>query len=141
MNKRIDLHELLQKKAYDHAVICTYSFDPIFFEDYCLEKFSSLKNNPNITIILDKKIYDQSLHQESNRPKQANLRYLMHPIDCPGNFHIKLFLFVSKNKGLLVLGSHNFTRPGLTANAEYSGAYEYEVGKNEIHQNLYQAAF
>ena len=57
--ERLNLHDQLQKKSYDHAVICTFSFDPIFFEDYCLLKFNSLNNNGNITVNVDLGTYEK----------------------------------------------------------------------------------
>jgi hypothetical protein len=39
---RLDLHKLLDSGSYDHAVILTYTFDPLFFEDYCLANLGTL---------------------------------------------------------------------------------------------------
>ena len=80
--ERLDLHEALRRQAYDHAVICTYTFDPNFFEEYCLEEFKSLRNTGNITVLVDRGTYEKAiLGPETERPKQANLRYLLHPVD------------------------------------------------------------
>lgn len=138
----LNLHDLLRSISYDHAVICTYTFDPIFFEEYCLEKFNSLKTNGNITVIVDYETYFHAITGPSdNRPKQANIRYLFHPISVPGRFHAKLFLLVSRNKGRLVIGSANFTKPGIISNAELVNYYDYETEKNEDFKPLFQTAF
>lgn len=139
---KINLHELLQEKTYDHAVICTYRFDPIFFEDYCLTKFNALKNNGNITVIVDHETYSNIIHSiEIHKPKQANLRYLLHPVSVPGVFHSKLYFFASKHKGRLIIGSSNLTRPGITSNAEMNGCYDFEEGKKEYFKPLFKAAY
>lgn len=139
---RFDLHEALNDKSYDHAVICTFNFDAPFFEDYCLERFNSLSHNGNVTVILDRGIYEKAiLGTEAHKPKVANIRYLLHPVSVPGVFHPKLFLLVSKNKGRLIIGSANFTRPGITSNAELVGCYDYEAEKNESLKPLFQSAF
>ncbi len=139
---RIDLLEALNGKSYDHAVICTYSFESSFFEGYCLDRLSSLTNNGNISVITDRSIYEGLLAgAESRKPKIANLRYLLHPISVPGVFHPKLFLLVSKNRGRLIIGSANFTRPGITSNAEIAGCYDYEVEKDESLKSIFQSAF
>lgn len=139
---RFNLHEALNKKSFDHAIICTFTFDPAFFEQYCLEKFRSLSNNGNITVFTDKTIYEQILlGPESTRPKSANLRYLLFPVSVPGVFHPKIFLFVSKNKGTLFIGSANFTRSGLTSNAEMIASFDYEAEKDERHKHLFQQTF
>ena len=139
---KFDLHEALNSRSYDHAVICTFTFDASFFEEYCLEKFSSLCNNGNITVILDRGMYERIiLGPESERPRKANLRYLLHPISTPGVFHPKVFLLASKNKVRLIIGSANFTRPGITSNAEMVGCYDYDADKDESFRYLFQAVF
>jgi HKD family nuclease len=139
---RFDLHEALNSKSYDHAVVCTFTFEAPFFEDYCLDRLSSLSNNGNISVILDRGVYEKAITgTESHRPKRANLHYLLHPISVPGVFHPKLFLLVSRNRGRLVIGSANFTRPGITSNAEMVGCYDYEAEKDELLRPLFQAAF
>lgn len=139
---KFDLREALNKRTYDHAVICSFNFDIPFFEEYCLEKLSTLSNNSNITVFIDKGIYEEIiLGAESQRPQKANLRYLLYPVSVPGVFHPKLFLLASKNKGKLFIGSANFTRSGISSNAEIVGYYEYETEKNEQYKHLFQQAF
>ena len=29
---RLDLHDALSRRAYNNAILCTYTFDPLFFE-------------------------------------------------------------------------------------------------------------
>jgi len=139
---KIDLREILNKRTYDHAVICSFTFDPSFFEEYCLEKFSTFSSNGNITIFIDKGFYEKILlGAETQRPLKANLRYLLYPVSVKGVFHPKLILLASKNKGKLIIGSANFTRAGITSNAELVGFYEYETDKNEQYKFLFQRAF
>lgn len=59
----LNLHDLLYHSSYNHAVICTYTFEPDFFEEYCLEKFNSLKTNGNITVIVDHETYVQAIYR------------------------------------------------------------------------------
>lgn len=139
---RFNLHNALDSKSYDHAVICTYTFESPFFEDYCLDRLCSLSNNGNISVLTDRSVYEKALTgPESQKPKVANIRYLLHPISVSGVFHSKLFLFLSKTKGRLIVGSANFTRPGITSNAELIGCYDYEGEKNETLKPLFRSAF
>ena len=139
---RLNLHEEISSQPFQHAIISTFSFDPVFFEEYCLVKFNSLKNNPNITVFIDSQTYEKAITEpEQHRPKQANLRYLLHPIKVPGVFHPKIFMFLNKKKGKLIIGSANFTRPGITSNAELVNSYEFDLDKNIELQWLFQAAF
>lgn len=140
---KINLHEALYRKSYDHAVICTFTFDPSFFEEYCLEKFSALSNNGNISVLVDSGIYKKAiLSPESLKPKKANLRYLLHPVSISrGVFHPKITLLASEKKGRLIIGSSNFTRPGLTSNAEMAGVFDFEIEREESFKFLFQAVF
>jgi hypothetical protein len=141
-NSRFDLHEALDRWSFDHGVICTYTFDPRFFEEYCLERLTSLSHNGNLTVMLDRGVYERALADpESHRPRRANLRYLLHPVATRGVFHPKIFLLAGKSKGRLIVGSANATRPGITSNAELVGCYDYEEGEAEDFLPLFRAAF
>src|SRR4051794_19038971 len=99
---KLDLHARLKKHAFDHALIATYTFGTRFFEDYALENFKSLQQNGNISILLDHSEYHDILgaatQDDESFPKQANLRYLLHPIRVPGCFHPKIFFFAGKQR-------------------------------------------
>src|SRR5687768_10583479 len=117
MAKRFDLHDALKKTRYDHAVFCTFAFEPQFFEGYCLDRFKALNENNNVSVLMDRRMYDGLLDcPASEWPRLAGVRYLLHPVRVPGVFHPKLFLLASKDRGLLVVGSANLTRAGLTTN-------------------------
>ena len=135
--KRLDLNQLLDSASFDHAVILTYTFDPIFFEEYCLANYESLSGCGSISVLLDSGIYNKIVTGPQNdRPKQANLRYLLHPVSVPGVFHPKLILLTSATRGLLLVGSANFTRPGLTANAELVGSFDFKLKERETFRPL-----
>lgn len=132
----------MNRFSFDHAVICTYTFDPAFFEEYCLEQFKALNNNGNITVFTDGAVYSELAESQSfERPKLANIRYLLHPISVPGVFHPKIFLFANQKRGLLIIGSANFTKPGITSNAELIGYFEFLLEKDEEHLALFQDSF
>ena len=139
-HSRVNLHEALVKPSFDHAVICTYTFDPLFFENYCLEKFSSL-SHANISILTDRSTYLKAIRcSGTNRPRLVNLRYLLHPIDVNRRFHPKLFLFTAQKTGRLIVGSANFTRSGLTTNAEVVDVFDFALDKEETTLPLFQEA-
>jgi hypothetical protein len=142
MTDRIDLHDMLSKWSFEHAVLCTFAFDSDFFEAYCLERFASLHDNNNVSVLVDRQEYARLLTgPASERPRQANVRYLLHPIRAPRRFHPKIFLFTSRERGLLVVGSANLTRAGITLNGELVVAYRFEAGRREQHVAPFRAAF
>jgi hypothetical protein len=138
--ERLNLPDVLAKERFDHAILCTFAFEPQFFEQYCLERFKALANE-NVTVLLDRCVYEELLADRSeNRARQANLRYLLHPIAAGKLFHPKLFLLARRDRGLLIVGSANVTRAGLANNAELVGAYRFEAGRDEGMLGLFQAA-
>lgn len=141
---RLNLHDRLKKHAFEHAFLTTYNFGTQFFEEYALEHFKSLQDNGNVTVLLDDREYQELLQSATEAPesfpKQANLRYLLHPIRVAGVFHPKVFLFVGKRRGLLVVGSANFTQEGIGSNAEMVATFDYEREKSEAALPLFQEA-
>jgi len=142
---RVNLHERLKKHTFQHALIATFNFSARFFEDYALENFRCLQDNANVTVVLDageyQELLDAAVLDPNSFPRQANLRYLLHPIRVPGVFHPKVFFFANDKRGLLVIGSANCTSSGLGSNAEVVSVFDYEEGKNESALALFQAAF
>src|SRR5262249_49982444 len=126
-------------------VLTTFAFSPSFFEDIALEKFRALNENGNITVLIDAASLDSlitaGLSNPDGFPKRANLRYLLHPIATSGNFHSKIFLFSTKDRGLLVIGSANLTRQGLSSNAELISVFQFEQEKDEAALPLFQETF
>lgn len=142
MSARIDLHATLNKKSFGHAVLTTFCFDAEFFEEYCLEQLESLQDNNDVNVLMDRRELDRLLAgPPSTWPSRANVRYLLHPVDATGRFHPKVFLFASKERGLLVIGSANLTKAGLTQNGEMAVAFHFEAGKREQYASLFQQAF
>src|SRR5215204_4316875 len=139
---RLDLHEALLRRPFDHGVICTFSFDPFFFEKDCLDKLRALSYNSNLSVLVDRGTYDDIVERSgSDRPTQANIRYLLHPVAARGVFHPKIFLFASRDRGRLIFGSANFTGGGLYRNAELVGCYDYEAEEDETFAPLFRSAF
>jgi len=139
---RLNVKEALSKHVFHNAALTTFTFDPLFFEEYCLEQFPSFASNNNISVIVDRSTYESVLSApEIQRPKIANIRYLLHPVTVPRRFHPKIFLLTTRTTGRLVFGSANLTRPGLTSNAELIDQYDFEEGKNERFRYLFWDIF
>ncbi len=140
--ERINLHEVLRRRKYRNALIATYTFGSTFFEKYCLERLNSLRENPNISILIDRTEYEKViLSPVSSAPSRANLRYLLHPISVAGVFHPKIYLFTRYNRGLLLLGSANLSSQGITSNAELMSCFEYVPDENEELLPLFRDVF
>ena len=139
---KLNLPDLLRMKSYRHALIATFAFSPRFFEEIALERFRVFKDNGNISVVIDRTVYEDLIARDpenrENFPKKANIRYLLHPISTPGNFHAKIFLFANKDRGLLIIGSANLTRDGLSSNAELCAVFEFDKEENTGFHRLFQ---
>jgi hypothetical protein len=141
-NSRLDLHAALDSDPFMQAVILTYTFEPAFFEKYCLVNLRALSTCQSVTICLDRVTYENALDAPAaDRPRHVNVRYLLHPVDVPGVFHPKMILLTSENRARLIIGSANFTRPGLTSNAELAAVYDFRRKDREEFGSLFQSAF
>lgn len=124
---QLDLIEELQEKGpYDHAVICTYKFDAPFFEGYALRHLKSLSDCETITVAVDAAEYQALCNARDNQLIGINRDYLIQEFSVPGTFHPKLILLVSADHGKLIVSSANFTREGLTTNAEFAATFKYD---------------
>ncbi|MCA9642675.1 MAG: phospholipase D family protein [Myxococcales bacterium] len=114
MSARFNLQKELSRWSADHALIATYTFNPEFFERYCLEELKGLAANSNVTVLVDQRTYDDAISgPPQERARLANIRYLLHPVAAARTFHPKLVLLATRTRGLLIVGSANFTRQGL----------------------------
>lgn len=110
------LRTLLDQRA-DNCFVLTYNLDLPFFE-YML--FEPLHNGGcrNVAVLCDPRQYQSAL---DDVPVLTHLgqRYLCLPATVSkAAFHPKLLLLTSDEDGLLLLGSGNLSRSGLTHNRE-----------------------
>jgi HKD family nuclease len=110
------LNAINKQKNYDLIIFTTFTFDPIFFDGYILRKIK--QNNPNATIIILMDSKNYSILQK-DFTRETGVEYALIPISGKV-FHSKIFIFASKSKKNVFLGSHNLTLSGLTQNLELS---------------------
>lgn len=126
MSDPVNLDEELKKGRYTHAWLATYNFGAAFFEHYCLEKYQPLAEARSVVVFLDHGQYEAlRTDPEDERPQQVGLRYMLCPVRCQSRFHAKFALFAAGDRGLLVFGSANLTRSGLTQNAEFAAVFRH----------------
>ena len=117
------LRTLLRQPA-DNCVALTYNLDLPFFE-YML--FEPLYNRGcrNVTVLCDPRQHEIALG-DIPALKHLGQRYLCLPITIAQTaFHPKLVLLTSDEEGLLLVGSGNVSRSGLTHNHEVWTSFRY----------------
>ncbi|MGR6861589.1 hypothetical protein ACU5EH_15465 [Aliivibrio salmonicida] len=134
----ISLFEEIGKGGYQASLMTTFSVDFPFYEDLLLKKMQS-KGVYHHVLLADKKMCQ---HVISHRPpKYAGKQYSLGLMQLSQAFHPKVFMLLGKNKGLLVVGSHNVTFSGFGKNLEISNIIKFEKDCNEDNLSLFNDAF
>lgn len=118
------VEELFDKsKAYRMGILCTYSLNIDFLENYLL-KLDGLSNCTNLCVFTDRKVYNSHFDLNSiSRSRWINKRYLLTPINTSGVFHPKLYVLASEKEVRIGIGSANLTREGLAGNLEIASVF------------------
>ena len=126
---RINLIDEFRKiqKGNDFIILTTFTFDPIFFDNFLFREM--INNNPlsEIMVLVDSVQYEKSFNYFT---QITGNKYHLIPIFInKGVFHPKIFIFISKDKICYYLGSCNLTFPGFTKNAELISKTEYGMNQ------------
>lgn len=115
MIPRISLLDELRKGGYEASLITTFNAYLPFYEDVVLRKLINAGIRHNV-LMMDSAQY--AVAMETDPPRMAGRRYTLIPVRINGAFHPKLIFLVGKNKGLVIIGSHNMTLAGFGFNRE-----------------------
>ncbi len=122
MNKLSILDEL-KKGGYEASLITTFNAYLPFYEDVVLRKLISSGVRHNV-LLIDSGQCALSIAQHP--PRLAGRHYSLIPMISSGVFHPKVILMVGKNKGILIIGSHNLTLSGFGFNREITNYIRLE---------------
>ena len=118
MNPRLFCRE----RAFYKALLLTYSFDPIFFEQVVLPDLWAGRSS-DILVLGDKNQIDMSIQSAVGQLWHLGKHYLLGGANVPGAFHPKLFLRLGPKDGVAMLGSGNVTSSGWGGNQELGAAW------------------
>ncbi|WP_176300923.1 hypothetical protein [Burkholderia vietnamiensis] len=118
MNPRLFCRE----RSYHKALLLTYSFDPIFFEQVVLPDLWAGRSS-DILVLGDQAQIEASTHAAAGHLWHLGKRYLLAGADHPGAFHPKVFLRLGPKDGLVMLGSGNVTSSGWGGHQELGTAW------------------
>lgn len=125
MNPRLFCRE----RAYHKALLLTYSFDPIFFEQVVLPDLWAGRSS-DILVIGDRDEIDTSFQSAAGQLWNLGKQYLLTGADVAGAFHPKVFVRLGPKDGIIMVGSGNITSSGWGGNQELGAAWM--VGPNHI---------
>ncbi|MEZ5560329.1 MAG: hypothetical protein R3E86_17510 [Pseudomonadales bacterium] len=115
MLPRLSLLDELRKGGYEASLITTFNAYLPFYEEVVLRRLINAGVRHNV-LLMDAQQYSVSL--QNHPPRLAGRSYTLAPIAVPGAFHPKLIFLAGKQKGLVVVGSHNMTLAGFGFNRE-----------------------
>ena len=118
MNPRLFCRE----RAYHKALLLTYSFDPIFFEQVVLPDLWTGRSS-DILVFGDRHEIDLSFQAAAGQLWNLGKQYLLAGADTKGTFHPKVFVRLGPKDGIVMVGSGNVTSSGWGGNQELGTAW------------------
>lgn len=118
MNPRLFCRE----QSYHKALLLTYSFDPIFFEQVVLPDLWAGRSS-DILVLGDQAQIEASTQAAVGQLWHLGRHYLLAGASHTGAFHPKVFLRLGPKDGLVMLGSGNVTSSGWGGNQELGAAW------------------
>lgn len=118
MNPRLFFRE----RSYHKALLLTYSFDPIFFEQVVLPDLWAGRSS-DILVLGDQGQIEVSTEAAAGQLWHLGKQYLLAGAKHLGAFHSKVFLRLGPKDGVVMLGSGNVTSSGWGGNQELGTAW------------------
>ena len=115
MLPKISLLDELRKGGYEASLITTFNAYLPFYEEVVLRRLVNAGVRHNV-LMMDASQYAHSV--ASHPPKLAGRHYTLMPVKVASAFHPKLVFLAGKQKGLVLVGSHNVTLAGFGFNRE-----------------------
>lgn len=124
MNPRLFCRE----QSFHKALLLTYSFDPIFFEQVVLPDLWAGRSS-DILVLGDQTQINTSISIATGQLRQLGKRYLLAGAKHTGAFHPKVILRLGQKDGVIMVGSGNVTSSGWGGNQEV--ATEWKMGPDQ----------
>lgn len=138
MSERISIIDEIKKGGYEASLITSYNAYLPFYEEVVLRKLIGQGVHHNV-LLMDAA---QCAHSVAHHPPRlAGRYYSLVPISSPGAFHPKVILLVGKNKGSLLVGSHNLTLSGFGYNRELTNLVRLQGSDDDEAVSVLQTAW
>lgn len=119
--------DLLAGERAELALLATFNFEPVFFEE-CLLRTRALAEARRILIFTDAAEWSRT---DTTSVRGLNCRYLVVPVRRKrGVFHPKLALLLGAKSATLIGGSANLSRAGCTHNLELLNSFQFYFGED-----------
>ena len=118
MNPRLFCRE----SSFHKALLLTYSFDPIFFEQVVLPDLWAGRSS-DVLVLGDQNQIDMSMLVAKGHLWHLGKKYMLSGAKHTGPFHPKVFLRLGQKDGVVMIGSGNVTSSGWGANQELAAGW------------------
>jgi HKD family nuclease len=117
------LEEFEEQEDNKFVLLSTYSFDPIFFDGYLMDKLRK-NNSAKVVVLVDADTYKSRYDEFTSK---TGVEYLLIPVEMKnGVFHPKVSLFFSEDGATTYVSSANLTQQGFTSNVETVTKIEHD---------------
>ena len=134
MNPRLFCRE----RSFHQALLLTYSFDPVFFEQIVLPDLWAGRAS-DILVIGDGDQVQSAIKGAVGRLWHLGKRYVLGGAAHAGSFHPKVLLRIGATEGAVMIGSGNLTSCGWGGNKELGCAWLF--GPNHADKGAWLPAF
>lgn len=118
MNPRL----FCRARGYHKAILLTFSFDPVFFEQIVLPDLWAGQST-DILVLGDGSQTEPAVQSAAGQLWHLGKRYLLAPMHIRSAFHPKIFLRLGPKDGIVMIGSGNVTSSGWGGNQELGSAW------------------
>ena len=106
-----------RERTFHQALVLTYSFDPVFFEQIVLPDLWAGRTS-DILVLGDGREVSSAVQEAVGRLWHLGKRYVLGNAAHAGSFHPKLLLRIGPTEGAVMIGSGNVTSCGWGGNKE-----------------------
>lgn len=140
MTDGISIVDEIRNGKYEVSVIATFNAYFPFYEQVLLPHLKSSGSRQNV-ILMDAEVCGDTLMIDSLRPQFAGKEYFLLPIKAGGAFHPKLIILLGRQRGLLLVGSHNLTLAGFSHNRELTNRFVMTDTEDVVSRVPFQTAW
>lgn len=138
MFERISILDEIKTGGYEASLITTFNAYLPFYEEVVWRKLVGQGVQHNV-VLMDAAQCAHSIAHDP--PRLAGRHYSLVPISSSGAFHPKVILLLGKNKGALLVGSHNLTLSGFGYNRELTNLIRVRGRDDHEAISIFQAVW
>ncbi len=115
-------HIFCRERGYHKALLLTFSFDPVFFEQVVLPDLWAGQTS-DILVLGDGSQTELAIQSAAGQLWHLGKRYLLAPAHVRGAFHPKVLVRLGPKDAVVMIGSGNATSSGWGGNQELGTAW------------------